>query len=201
MRATRNRAPPVGIATGVILVLAALLTLTVIRPFGSSVTPPAGAPSTGRCPDQTASPDTVSVAQFARAVACLVNYERHKHGLRSLRLNTGLHNAAYGHAADMRSRDYFAHDSPGGSTPKSRAFRSHYLPGDGRWRVGEDLAWGRDGGGSARALVSAWMHSPIHRREILTRSYRDMGVGIARGSPRGADEPDEVTVDAAFGHR
>jgi uncharacterized protein YkwD len=182
-------------------VLAAVLALTVIPRLGPRVTPPAGAPSSGRCPNQTADPTTISTAQLAGAIACLVNHERSSHGLTRLQANVNLHNAAYGHSVDMRRRNYFSHVSPSGSTVRTRAFRSNYLPGDGRWKVGEDLAAGRGSGASPRAIVSSWMNSPPHRREILTSSYRNIGIGISRGSPRGADEPGTVTITANFGHR
>ena len=188
-------------AAAVAAVLLGVLAFTIIRPFGTTVTPPASAPSTARCPDQTAEPTSISQSQYTKAVICLVNYERATHGLQTLRMNARLGNAAYGHAADMRTHDYFAHVSPSGSTPKSRDFRAHYLPGIGRWRIGEDLAWGAGNGGTPRAVVQAWMHSTVHRHEILTASYRDVGVGVARGSPTGADSPNVVTIDAGFGHR
>ena len=182
-------------------VLFGVLAFTIIRPFGTTVTPPASAPSSARCPNQTAEPSSISQGQYTQAVICLVNYERVTHGLQPLRMNARLGNASYGHAADMRTHNYFAHVSPAGSTPKARDFRAHYLPGIGRWKIGEDLAWGGGTGGTPRSIVSAWMHSTVHRHEILTAGYRDIGVGVARGSPAGADSSNVMTVDAGFGHR
>ena len=36
---------------------------------------------------------------------------------------------------------------------------------------------------SAQQIVQAWMNSPPHRQEILTRAFRRVGVGAARGGP------------------
>jgi uncharacterized protein YkwD len=32
-------------------------------------------------------------------------------------------------------------------------------------------------------MFDAWMHSPPHRRVILDRSFREIGIGVARGVP------------------
>jgi len=32
-------------------------------------------------------------------------------------------------------------------------------------------------------MVAAWMHSPGHRRNIVDRSFRDIGVGFVHGTP------------------
>lgn len=44
-------------------------------------------------------------------------------------------------------------------------------------RVGENIAMGYHSG---RQVVRAWMHSPGHRRNILNRRYRQLGVGVSR---------------------
>jgi uncharacterized protein YkwD len=44
------------------------------------------------------------------------------------------------------------------------------------------------------------MHSRPHRKEILTRSYRDLGIGVAMGSPRDLP-PGGATYTAEFGVR
>jgi uncharacterized protein YkwD len=35
-------------------------------------------------------------------------------------------------------------------------------------------------------IVGAWMRSPGHRANILNARFREIGVGIAQGAPRGA---------------
>jgi uncharacterized protein YkwD len=42
------------------------------------------------------------------------------------------------------------------------------------------------------------MHSAGHRRNILDRSFREIGIGIAIGSPRGGSG---ATYVNEFGHR
>jgi uncharacterized protein YkwD len=52
-----------------------------------------------------------------------------------------------------------------------------------RWSLGENIAWGSGAKASPKAIVSAWMASPPHRRNILTRKYRRIGIGVATGAP------------------
>ncbi len=52
-------------------------------------------------------------------------------------------------------------------------------------RIGEILAWGEGRLSTPRAAVRSWLHSPPHRRVLLGRNYRDIGVGVAIGSPYG----------------
>ena len=67
----------------------------------------------------------------------------------------------------------------------SRLRASGYIDPGAWWAVGEILAWGRQGSGSAASIVAAWMASPAHRRVLLARRYRDIGVGAANGDPFG----------------
>jgi uncharacterized protein YkwD len=61
-------------------------------------------------------------------------------------------------------------------------YGARYVSGNA-WEVGEVLAWA-PGRPTPHREVLAWMHSPPHRRIILTASYRDVGVGIAFAAPR-----------------
>jgi uncharacterized protein YkwD len=143
----------------------------------------AGGASAATCASGDAEPDHVSPHAIAGATLCLINAERHGRGLAPLRLSRPLSDAARRHSADMVRRRYFSHTAPGGSGLLQRIRRSGYLHSAGRWRVGENLAWGTPGRSSPRATVRAWMDSPPHRRAILTPSYRDAGIGVVPGIP------------------
>jgi uncharacterized protein YkwD len=161
-----------------LILLAAGLAAATLLPAVSG----AGA-SAATCAGASARPSEVSGSEIARATLCLVNSQRRSRGLRVLRPNRRLSAAARRHARDIVRRQYFSHTAPGGSTFLQRIRRSGYLRSATRWRVGENLGWGSGLEASARAIVRAWMHSPPHRRAILTRSFRDAGVGIVRGVP------------------
>ena len=82
----------------------------------------------------------------------------------------------------------------------SRARRAGYsVNGWSAWAVGEVIAWGSGARGTPRAIFKAWMNSSGHRKIILTRRWRDVGVGCSRGTLKGIGDVCMWTVD--FGRR
>jgi uncharacterized protein YkwD len=120
---------------------------------------------------------------IVRATLCVLNAERDRHGLRPLRLNKRLSRAARRHARDMARRKYFAHDSLNGSSFVDRIRRTGYLHGARSWWVGENLAWGTQDRSAPRAITKMWMNSPGHRANILSPSFREVGIGLSLGAP------------------
>jgi uncharacterized protein YkwD len=118
----------------------------------------------------------------------------------TLQVDVQLDLAAGRHAADMVERRYFSHVSPGGGDLAERARRTGYAARGCTWRVGEVLAWGAEPRATAAATVRAWMNSPGHRRILVSRRYRDVGIGLAAGTPLEAF-PSGVTVAALLGRR
>jgi uncharacterized protein YkwD len=124
-----------------------------------------------------------SVLHTQRRMLCLMNRVRGRFGLRPLHANRCLHRVAARHAHDMVNRRYFAHTTPNGWDPGRRARASGYVPRAAAWLVGENIAWGVDGAARPAWVVRAWMHSPPHRHNLLSRHFRDVGIGVARGVP------------------
>ena len=147
-------------------------------------TPADAAVGADSCPGATDVPSSdADLDKATAATFCLVNAERTSRGLRALRRDATLAEAARGHSADMVRRDYFAHVSPGGATLKDRLRAAGYGdPGQG-WRAGENLGWGTQQRASPDAVVDAWLASPAHRRILLSGDYRELGVGVANGAP------------------
>lgn len=141
----------------------------------------AGATTTG-CARATAVADDARALRHARdAVLCLVNRERARRGRPRLRASRALARAAGAHSREMASRGYAGHVSPSGAGAAARARRAGY----GRARlVGETIAWGARRRGSPAALVRALMRSPAHRRLLLDRRFREIGVGLSARTPR-----------------
>lgn len=124
------------------------------------------------------------LSDAATAIVCLVNAERTSRGMRMLRRDSDLAQAARRHAGDMVRRNYFAHASPSGKTVGDRVREAGYGdPGDG-WRVAENLGWGTGARATPNSLVDEWLASPPHRRSLLDASYRELGVGVASGAPQ-----------------
>jgi uncharacterized protein YkwD len=174
----------------------ALFCLAAAAAFSS---PAAAAIPAPRCAHASASPSHLSTRAAAHALQCLINGVRAQHGLRAVRANGRLRLAARRHAGDMAAHDFFAHDSPGGTTVSSRVKGAGYLGGGVReWWLGEALAWGRASAGAPRAILKGLLASPPHRAILLDPNFRDLGVGVARGAPSGSDAG-ALTVDLDFG--
>src|SRR5918992_850232 len=135
------------------------------------------------CESASATPAKAAKRTMVRATLCTLNAQRERHGLRPLKLNKRLSKAARRHARDMVRRDYFAHDTLGGSSFVDRIRRTGYLRDARRWTVGENLAWGTHASSAPRAITTMWMNSPGHRANILSPSFREVGIGLALGAP------------------
>jgi uncharacterized protein YkwD len=113
-------------------------------------------------------------------IAC-INKQRSKHGLPKLRVNAKLVDAARGHSAEMGELKYFGHDSASGEDWSSRVVRYGYTRhGFSYWKTGENIYWGASLFSSPVACVNAWMKSAPHRAVMLTRTFRDVGVGAVK---------------------
>jgi uncharacterized protein YkwD len=152
------------------------------------------------CANASAVPHTVSIAAVRNSTLCLLNIERERRGLRPLRQNRRLQRAAARHARDMDRRNYFDHDSRGGSTFVDRIKRARYLRGVRSWVVGENLAWGTSTLSTPRSIMRAWMKSPGHRSNILNAKFREIGIGISLGAPV-AGLRNGATYATSFGAR
>jgi uncharacterized protein YkwD len=137
-------------------------------------------PSAGRAPAGACPTAVVKVA-----VRCEINAVRAANGLGALTVTKALGIAAQDHSEDMVRRHYFAHVSPSGQTLTDRVTRAGYLAGARSHHIGENIAWGTGTASSPAAIVKSWMASPPHRAIILTRDFRDGGIGIAQGAPQG----------------
>jgi uncharacterized protein YkwD len=126
-----------------------------------------------------------------RRIVQLINHERVKRGLRPLRLNGHLVDAARYHSREMLRDRYFAHDSlhPGRSwDARIRSFLA--CP-----TVGEAIAWGSGLYATPYVTVRMWMASTAHRRILLDPAFRTIGVGRARGTYGGSRHAVLVTAD------
>jgi uncharacterized protein YkwD len=155
--------------------------------------------ATAACPDATALPAAGNVGQVERATLCLINLEREQRGLGAVRSNDRLARAADAHSRDMVARDFFSHDSRDGGTMSSRIKGSGYLNRARSYALGENIAWATGDLGVPLKIHQAWMRSPGHRANILSRAFDEVGVGIVVGAPGRGGEGATYTTD--FGKR
>lgn len=127
-----------------------------------------------------------------QAIVHEVNRERHRFGLRRVRLTRSLDRAAARHSRLVLRMNRLTHDGTHGTPFAARIRRSVRFGG-----VGETLAWMPRGSGTgARTVVALWMRSPAHRATLLDPRYRRIGVGRLRGAMGSVGG---VAVTADFG--
>ena len=154
----------------------------------------------GDCARARELPREASLELAVAPVMCLVNGERAERGLAPLRASRTLARSARAHSLDMVQRRYFSHISPGGATVCERVRRMGYRAGG--CRVGETIAWGTGKRSTPAELVRSFMNSAGHRRILLERRYREVGVGLALGAPvDGVGDGDGATLTLDFGRR
>ncbi len=156
------------------------------------------ASAAGECSAANATASQASERVLARATLCLLNKARARHNLRPLQLNRELSAAASRHSRAMVRRRFFSHDSPDGASFVDRIRATGYLSGARGWYVGENIAYGSGDRSSPRSIRAAWMKSPPHRANILSSSFREIGIGLALGTPVGVDG---ATYTTDFGKR
>lgn len=117
----------------------------------------------------------------------LHNQTRARYGLTRFCVHPYLQNAARAHSAEMINRDYFSHNSYNGETFSNRLKRYGYKPLPNRyWTVGENIAYnGATGTASADKVHSRWMNSTGHRRNILNKNFRQIGIVAVYGNYKG----------------
>jgi uncharacterized protein YkwD len=116
--------------------------------------------------------------EFVQKVVDLVNAERAANNLPALRVSGYLAQSAQSHADDQSRRNYVAHNTPEGITPRDRILAVGY---DANTSTGENLYYyyGDQVGIQPEAAVTWWMNSPGHRANILNSAYTEIGVGLA----------------------
>jgi uncharacterized protein YkwD len=121
----------------------------------------------------------ITLTPKERRIVALINGIRADQGLAKLSVKPCLVRAARNHSAEMGARQYFAHDSYSGESFDRRLIRLGYVrSGYTFWKVGEDIAWGSGLYATPEVIVDGWMHSPTHRAVILTKSFRNIGIGV-----------------------
>lgn len=122
-----------------------------------------------------------SLNKYEKQLVALINKQRAKRDLAKVSVNVHLVKAARSHSAEMGTQKFFAHDSADGERWSSRIVRYGYKRrGCSLWRAGENIYYGSGIYSSPRLVMKAWMSSPLHRRIILTKAFRDIGIGAVK---------------------
>ena len=131
--------------------------------------------------DTLPSPTSTYAARVddAARVVELVNRERRRVGLSPLAVHLSLTQAAQSYAEILAGGTCFGHSCGPVPNLSDRVERAGYT----NWStLGENVAAGYR---TPEAVVTGWMSSSGHRANILSRSYRETGVGVAYGGRYG----------------
>lgn len=110
-----------------------------------------------------------SRAALKRAVVCLINQQRRRHGLPALREDRRLDRSAQRWTNTMASHREFTHGTD---------FAGRISAAGVNWgAAGENIATGF---ATPRQVVDAWMASPGHCANILSPLYSLVGTGVVR---------------------
>lgn len=120
-------------------------------------------------------PDQGTISDYEKEVARLVNVERSKRGLQTLTLNAQISKVARIKSQDMVNKRYFSHTSPTYGSP----FKMMESFGIRFSTAGENIAYGQK---TPAEVMRGWMNSPGHRANILSKTYTNIGVGMAKTS-------------------
>lgn len=107
----------------------------------------------------------VNPEKFAAEVLQLTNAERAKVGAQPLKFSRDLTASALIRALELPQK--FSHTRPNGYK-----FDSAFVTGRGHV-IGENLAGGQR---TPKEVVQAWMDSPGHRKNMLSKNFSELGV-------------------------
>lgn len=124
-------------------------------------------------PGQKINIPAVTTTTQENEVVRLVNIQRAKAGLPALKINWQLSRVARYKSADMANKGYFSHNSPTYGTP----FQMMENFGLSFTAAGENIAYGQR---TPAEVMDGWMNSPGHRSNIMSSSFSEIGVGLAK---------------------
>ena len=126
-------------------------------------------------------PPVLHLSEIEIRIFDLTNKMRRENGVHELKLEDTLGDIARRHSDDMIQRNFFSHDNPDGLSPEDRICIEHRrligITGENIWESsGYDLSDSRQ---IAEMVMTDWMGSPGHRRNILDPEYNRLGVGVS----------------------
>ena len=145
-----------------------------------------------RCTDATTAATRLSPVAARSAVRCLINEQRADHGLPALRSSGRLARSAQSWINKLVVTDAFDHGNIAARVLAAGVKFAY---------AGEDLATGQ---ATPSQVVSVWMASPDHCRNILSPEFTEFGTGVSPHPILGwATGPSTWAADFArpLGHR
>lgn len=157
------------------LTLAAIALAALVLAAAASAAERQELPPSGRCAATGKGADAKR-----RMLLCLVNWARAANGIGAVSSSGLLGKAAHTKGNAIVRCGRFSH-TPCGGDAVGPVRKTGY-----RYRLwGENLYWGSGPLASARSAVRGWLRSPGHRRALLDRRFREVGIAAIRWPGRG----------------
>src|SRR5438094_584361 len=138
-------------------------------------------------------PASAAQQRFEGSVLGEINAVRVEHGLPPLRVSSALRAAAQEHSLEMARDGYFGHESEDGTAFWKRIRGYYGARGYRLWSAGENLIWASPDLDADEAL-QIWLESPGHRENLLSRDFREIGLGAVHAVAPGVYGGDQVTI-------
>ena len=139
----------------------------------SSTTRPRPAPSRRRQRGALADRDYTDTALDPEKARDLINQYRRDNGLKPLKLNAELTEAAKAHSRDLAKWDRISHYGSDGSNPWDRVKRTGYKARLAAENVGTGQV-------SFDEVLRGWKESPGHNKNLLLADAREMGLALVQ---------------------
>jgi uncharacterized protein YkwD len=166
-------------------IVLALLSVSLAVPLGASAT-------------STSASSVAREPSLEALVLQRINELRAANGLSAWTASSGLTKAAVAHSRSMVLNGFFAHESRNGA-PFWERVKTFYGPRARGWTVGENLAMFGGAKPDADAILQAWIASPPHRANLLSKFFANAGIAIlydpAAGGVYGGGSTWVVTLD------
>lgn len=130
---------------------------------------------------------TTNLNKDRERMLSMINAVRAGLGLNTVTLSSDLNLIAQRHTDDMVTRNFFGHVNPSSESPEDRRKKVGFPT-----EVGENLA-------NSQTLTSAMqglLRSPIHRANILSNNWTQVGIGLATEKDGSIKVTQEFTTDA-----
>lgn len=134
----------------------------------------------------TAAATKIDLAKTAKLIHQKINEQRAKYGLAALSWDPALAKIATDHSKDMAKRNYFSHNDLEGHRYTYRYSSAGYIckqgSGENIYKFSSSRTITEEY--LASKAVDAWMDSSGHKRNILSKSFHNEGIGVAFNSVR-----------------
>lgn len=132
------------------------------------------------CANSGATAKHASVKELRKAMTCLIGKTRRQDSRHKVKAMPSLRGLEQKHAHVMVNKNCFKHACPGEGTLPARIQASGYLDVASSYGYGENTGCAN----TPRKMLAAWLKSSYHRKNLLGKSFRHIGVGVVKGHPK-----------------